>query len=86
MNMIKAMVKGDLNVQSEWETQITDAINQTTTGPLGLGGITTALGTFLHIGRLRASGFRSVTLRLGCCFEPRRASVEMDDSGYYSVN
>ncbi|MBW2109706.1 MAG: fumarate hydratase, partial [Deltaproteobacteria bacterium] len=85
MNMIKAMVKGDLDVQDEWETRITEAINQTDTGPLGLGGATTALGSFLHIGPLRASGFRSVTLRLGCCFEPRRATLEMDPKGNYSV-
>lgn len=75
MNMIKAMAYGDLSKQSPWEKRITDALNQTDTGPLGLGGSATALGTFLKIGNLRASGFRSVTIRLGCCFEPRRGRV-----------
>jgi fumarate hydratase subunit alpha len=77
INMIKAMAYGDLSRLDPWEKRITDALNQTVTGPLGLGGKTTALGTFLKIGNLRASGFRSVTLRLGCCFEPRRGRLRI---------
>jgi fumarate hydratase subunit alpha len=85
MNMIKAMAYGDLSRQSPWEKRITDALNQTVTGPLGLGGKTTALGAFLKIGPLRASGFRSVTLRLGCCFEPRRGRLKILENNEYVV-
>jgi len=85
MNMIKAMAYGDFGCLDPWEKRITDSLNQTVTGPLGLGGKTTALGTFLKIGNLRASGFRSVTLRLGCCFEPRRGRLKILKSGEYIV-
>lgn len=85
MNMIKAMAYGDLSRQSPWEKRITDALNQTVTGPLGLGGKTTVLGAFLKIGPLRASGFRSVTLRLGCCFEPRRGRLKILENNEYVV-
>ena len=77
MNMIRAMAYGELDHLDAWEKRITEALNQTETGPLGLGGKTTALGTFLEIGGLRASGQRSVTLRLGCCVEPRRGRLKI---------
>ena len=62
---------------SDLERKITDLINGTHVGPLGLGGKTTALGTFLKIGPFRAGGARIVSMRLGCCFDPRRATREI---------
>lgn len=85
MNMIKAMAYGDLSNLSLWEQRITDALNQTVTGPLGLGGKTSALGTFLRIGNLRASGFRSITMRLGCCFEPRRGRLTISSDNQFTI-
>lgn len=85
MMMLKAMKDGDLNEQSEWERRITDVINKTGVGPLGLGGKTTALGTFLKIGKLRASGFRSVSIRPGCCFEPRKATMSIKKDGSFKI-
>jgi fumarate hydratase subunit alpha len=75
--MLQAMAGGSLDVQSDLEKEITTRVNQTGTGPLGLGGGTTVLGTFLRVGPQRASGVRIVCLRPCCCFEPRRASVEL---------
>ena len=72
--MLKAMIKGDFNVQSDIENEITERVNKTGVGPLGLGG-RTVLGTFLQVGPQRASGVRIVSLRPGCCFEPRKAAV-----------
>ena len=73
--MLEAMRTGNLERQSPWEKGVTEAINATKVGPLGLGGSTTALGTFIKIGPLRASGVRIVSMRPGCCFEPRKATV-----------
>jgi fumarate hydratase subunit alpha len=73
--MLEAMKEGSLSRQSRWEKRVTQLINVTKVGPLGLGGNITALGTFIRIGPLRASGIRVVSMRPGCCFEPRRASV-----------
>jgi fumarate hydratase subunit alpha len=73
--MMEAMVYGNHNTQSDMENEITERVNQSRKGPLGLGGQTTALGTFLRIGPQRASGVRIVSLRPCCCFEPRKASV-----------
>lgn len=75
--MIKAMAYGNLNKQSEIENYITDSINETQVGPLGLGGSSTALGSFVKIGPQRASGVRIVSMRPGCCVEPRRALIEI---------
>ena len=73
--MLEAMKEGNLNRQNRWEKKVTESINATKVGPLGLGGDTTALGTFVKIGPQRASGFRVVSMRPGCCFEPRKAAV-----------
>ncbi|MBR1557307.1 MAG: fumarate hydratase [Prevotella sp.] len=75
--MIEAMVKGDYGVQSDFEKRITDKVNESKTGPLGLGGKHSVLATFAKIGPQRASGVRIVALRPCCCFEPRRASVDL---------
>jgi len=73
--MLEAMKQGNLSRQNEWERKVTERVNAAKVGPLGLGGDTTALGTFIHIGPLRASGVRIVCMRPCCCFEPRKASV-----------
>jgi fumarate hydratase subunit alpha len=73
--MLEAMKEGSLGRQDDWEKKVTERVNSTRVGPLGLGGKTTVLGTFIKIGPLRASGVRIVTMRPCCCFEPRRSTV-----------
>jgi fumarate hydratase subunit alpha len=75
--MLEAMKEGDLERQSPLETKVTGLINATHVGPLGLGGGTTALGTFLKVGPLRSSGVRIVSARPCCCFEPRKTTVTL---------
>lgn len=75
--MMEAMAKGDFGVQSDFEKRVTDKVNEANVGPLGLGGKHSVLATFAKIGPQRASGVRIVALRPCCCFEPRRASVEL---------
>ena len=75
--MLEAMAKGNYDVQSVFEKTITDRVNAAGIGPLGLGGGTSVLATFAKIGPQRASGVRIVALRPCCCFEPRRATVEL---------
>ena len=75
--MLQAQVDGRFDVQSEMEAEITRRVNETNTGPLGLGGDTSVLATFMKVGPQRASGVRIVCLRPACCFEPRIASVEL---------
>ena len=73
--MIEAMAKGNYNEQTAFEQTITNKVNESNTGALGLGGKTSVLASFAKIGPQRASGVRIVALRPCCCFEPRRASV-----------
>ena len=75
--MMEAMVYGDFNKQNDMERYITEKVNETDVGPLGLNGKTTVLATFMKVGPQRASGVRVVAMRPGCCFEPRIASVEL---------
>lgn len=75
--MMEALVYSDFSKQSDMEQYITDKINESGVGPLGLGGKTTVLKTFMKIGPQRASGVRVVALRPACCFEPRMACVEL---------
>ncbi|MBR5338767.1 MAG: fumarate hydratase [Lachnospiraceae bacterium] len=75
--MMEALVYGDFNKQSDMEKFITDELNKTNVGPLGLNGQTTVLATFMRVAPQRASGVRVVAIRPGCCFEPRIASVEL---------
>ncbi|MBQ6957076.1 MAG: fumarate hydratase [Bacteroidales bacterium] len=75
--MMEAMAKGNFDIQSDFERRITDKVNESNTGPLGLGGKHSVLAAFAKIGPQRASGVRIVALRPCCCFEPRRASVEL---------
>ena len=75
--MMEAMVYGDFGKQSDFERRITEKVNEANVGPLGLGGKHSVLATFAKIGPQRASGVRIVALRPCCCFEPRRARVEL---------
>ena len=75
--MMEAMVYGDFGKQTEFEKKITEKVNEANVGPLGLGGKHSVLATFAKVGPQRASGVRIVALRPCCCFEPRRASVEL---------
>ena len=75
--MMEAMAKGNYNEQNDFEQTITAKVNESNTGALGLGGKTSVLAAFAKIGPQRASGVRIVALRPCCCFEPRRASVEI---------
>ena len=75
--MMEAMVYGDFSKQNDFEKRITEKVNETGIGPLGLGGKHSVLATFAKVGPQRASGVRIVALRPCCCFEPRRASVEL---------
>lgn len=72
---LEAMVDADFDHQTPLEAQITAAVNESGVGPLGLGGPTTVLGTFIKVGPQRASGIRVVSLRVGCCYDPRRATA-----------
>ena len=75
--MMEAMVYGDFGKQTDFEKIITEKVNEANIGPLGLGGKHSVLATFAKVGPQRASGVRIVALRPCCCFEPRRASVEL---------
>ena len=75
--MLQAQADGRYDVQSEMEQEITRRVNEAAIGPLGLGGKTSVLATFLKVGPQRASGVRIVCVRPTCCFEPRIASVEL---------
>ena len=72
--MMRAMVHGSLDKQSDIEKYVTSELNKTNIGPLGLGGKTTVLGSFVNIGPQRASGVRIVAVRPSCFVEPRVAS------------
>ena len=69
------MKNGNFLVQSDMEKKITEEVNKEGYGALGLGGRTSVLATFIKVGPQRASGVRIVSLRVGCCFDPRRATV-----------
>lgn len=75
--MMEAMVKGSFNIQSDLEKEITSKVNETGVGPLGLGGNTSVLATFLKVGPQRASGVRIVAIRPCCCVEPRRYTINL---------
>ena len=75
--MLQAQVDGRYDVQSDMEREITERVNAANIGPLGLGGSTSVLATFLKVGPQRASGVRIVCVRPTCCFEPRIATVDL---------
>jgi len=75
--MLLALAEGRYDRQSEWETEITDRVNQSGAGALGLGGGTSVLASFVKVGPQRASGVRVVCMQPCCCFEPRVAVTEI---------
>ncbi len=75
--MLEAMKEANFLEQNDLERNVTKTINETRVGPLGFGGKTTALASFVKVGALRAGGTRIVSMRLGCCWEPRRATKEI---------
>jgi len=78
--MLKAMAHGNLNQQSKIEEEITESLNNTKIGALGMGGSVTALGSFVKIGPQRASGVRIISMRPCCCVEPRRSTIFLPSS------
>lgn len=75
--MLYAQVDGKYSVQSEMEAEITRRVNEVNIGPLGLGGNTSVIATFMKVGPQRASGVRVVCVRPTCCIEPRIATVDL---------
>jgi fumarate hydratase subunit alpha len=75
--MLKAMIYGNLKEQSEIENKITQSINNSDIGALGMGGSVTALGSLVKIGPQRASGVRILCMRPCCCVEPRISSFNL---------
>lgn len=75
--MLQAMVDGRFDQQSEIESEITQRVNVSNIGPLGLHGDVSVLATFMKTGPQRASGVRIVCVRPCCCIEPRIASVDL---------
>jgi fumarate hydratase subunit alpha len=73
--MLKAMAQRRLDQQSKLEIEITESLNRSGIGSLGLGGTITALGSMVLVGPQRASGVRIVCMRPCCSVEPRRSSV-----------
>jgi len=78
--MLEAMKEGNFDRQSEWEQLVTDMVNATSVGSLGLRGSVTALGTFIKVGPLRASGLRMVCMRPSCAIDPRRGTAVLKAS------
>lgn len=75
--LLKSIAYGNLNNQSEFEQEITNRLNKTGIGPLGLGGKSTVFGCYLNIGNQRASGVRIVSIRPSCFVEPRGALLKL---------
>lgn len=75
--LLKSIAYGNLNEQSKAENFVTSKLNETGIGPLGLGGKTTVLGSFVNIGNQRASGVRIVSVRPSCFVEPRVATLKL---------
>ena len=75
--LLKAIAYGNWDNQSEHEKRITNRLNKTDIGPMGFGGKTTVLGTYLNIGNQRASGVRIVSIRPSCFVEPRVATLKL---------
>lgn len=73
--MMDAMTYGKFSEESAIEKKITDIVNESNTGSLGVGGSITALRSFVQVGHQRASGVRIVCIRPGCIVDPRRCTV-----------
>lgn len=75
--LLKSIAYGNLDNQSEAENYVTSTLNESGIGPMGLGGKTTVLGSYVNIGCQRASGVRIVSVRPSCFVEPRVACLEL---------
>ncbi|MBQ2652057.1 MAG: fumarate hydratase [Methanobrevibacter sp.] len=75
--LLKSIVYGSLDSQSDVESYVARKLNETGIGPLGLGGKTTVLGSYVNIGNQRASGVRIVAVRPSCFVEPRVATLKL---------
>lgn len=75
--MLQALVDGTYDKQTDLEKEVTNKVNESNIGPLGLHGKTSVLATFMKVGPQRASGVRIVCLRPCCCFEPRIATTTL---------
>ncbi|MBR0271616.1 MAG: fumarate hydratase [Methanobrevibacter sp.] len=75
--MLKAMIYGNLDNLTKEEKYVTQKLNETNIGPLGFGGNTTVLGSFIKIGNQRASGVRIVSVRPACFVEPRKSTLSL---------
>lgn len=75
--LLKSIVYGNLNNQSEVEKYVAGRLNETGIGPMGFGGKTTVLGSYVNIGNQRASGVRIVAIRPSCFVEPRVATLKL---------
>lgn len=75
--LLKSIVYGNLDFQNELEEYVIERLNKTNIGPLGFGGKTTVLGSFVNIGNQRASGVRIVSVRPSCFVEPRVATLHL---------
>lgn len=75
--MIKAIAYGSLDKQNKTEQYVTQKLNSTNIGPMGLGGKTTVLGSFVNIGYQRASGVRIVSIHPQCFVEPRVSCLKL---------
>lgn len=75
--LLKAVAYGNLDSQNDIECYVASKLNQTGIGPLGLGGKTTVLGSYVNIGNQRASGVRIVSVRPSCFVEPRVSTLKL---------
>lgn len=75
--LLKSIVYGNLDRQSEVEKYVTGRLNETGIGPMAFGGKTTVLGSYVNIGNQRASGVRIVAIRPSCFVEPRVATLKL---------
>ena len=75
--LLKSVAYGSLDNQSDVENYVNQKLNETGIGPLGFGGKTTVLGSYVNIGNQRASGVRIVAVRPSCFVEPRVAKLKL---------
>lgn len=75
--LLKSIAYGNLDNQSDMEQFVTSKLNESGIGPLGFGGKTTVLGSYVNIGCQRASGVRIVSVRPSCFVEPRVACLKL---------
>lgn len=75
--LLKSVAYGNLTNQSGTERYVNSRLNDTGIGPLGFGGKTTVLGSYVNVGNQRASGVRIVSVRPSCFVEPRVATLKL---------